>query len=123
MDVLSNIGPELWKSFNIDPRILKIIRFIENNLDKKNNNATLANVIHMAPNSFSRLFRENIGISPHQFLQKRKVAYACELFEHSNKTIEEISLLLGFSDRYHFTRVFTSVTGIPPGLYRSRTLF
>ena len=123
MDVLTNIGPELWKSFNIDPRILKIIRFIENNLDKKNNNATLANVIHMAPNSFSRLFRENTGISPHQFLQKRKVAYACELFEHSNKTIEEMSLLLGFSDRYHFTRVFTSVTGIPPGLYRSRKLF
>lgn len=123
MDVLSNIGPELWKSFNIDPRILKIIRFIEGNLDKKNNNGTLASIIHMAPNSFSRLFRENMGISPHQFLQKRKVAYACELFEHSNKTIEEMSVILGFSDRYHFTRVFTSVTGISPGLYRSRILF
>jgi hypothetical protein len=36
MDVLSNIGPELWKSFNIDPRILKIIRYIENNLGEKN---------------------------------------------------------------------------------------
>lgn len=123
MDVLSNIGPELWKSFNIDARILKVIRYIENNLGEKNENKTLAEVVHMAPNSFSRLFRENIGITPHQFLQKRKVAYACELFEHSDKTIEEMATLLGFSDRYHFTRVFTSVTGVSPGLYKSRTLF
>ena len=123
MDVLSNIGPELWKSFNIDPRILKIIRYIENNVGEKNSNETLANFIHMAPNSFSRLFRENMGISPHQFLQKRKVAYACELFEHSDKTIEDMAAILGFSDRYHFTRVFTSVTGVSPGLYKSRTLF
>lgn len=123
MDVLSNIGPELWKSFNIDPRILNVIRYIENNLAEKNENKTLAEVIHMAPNSFSRLFRENMGITPHQFLQKRKVAYACELFEHSDKTIEEMATLLGFSDRYHFTRVFTSVTGVSPGLYKSRTLF
>jgi len=123
MDVLSNIGPELWKSFNIDPRILNVIRYIENNLGEKNENKTLAEVIHMAPNSFSRLFRENMGITPHQFLQKRRVAYACELFEHSDKTIEEMATLLGFSDRYHFTRVFTSVTGVSPGLYKSRTLF
>lgn len=123
MEVLSNIGPELWKSFNIDPRILNVIRHIENNLGEKNSNETLANLIHMAPNSFSRLFRENMGITPHQFLQKRKVANACELFEHSNKTIKEIAMLLGFSDRYHFTRVFTSVTGVSPGSYKSRTLF
>ena len=123
MDALSNIGPELWKSFNIDPRILSVIRHIENNLSEKNENKTLAKVIHMAPNSFSRLFRENMGITPHKFLQKRKVAYACELFEHSDKTIEEMAILLGFSDRYHFTRVFTSITGVSPGTYKSRMLF
>jgi AraC-like DNA-binding protein len=60
------------------------------------NNKTLAEVIHMAPNSFSRLFRENMGITPHQFLQKRKVAYACELFEHSIKQLKKWLFFWGF---------------------------
>lgn len=123
MEVLSSIGPELWKSVNTDSRVLKVIRFIENNIGKKNSNTELAEVINMAPNSFSRLFKENMGVTPHHFLQKRKVAYACELFEYTDKTIEEMAALLGFSDRYHFTRVFTAITGVSPGSYRTRILF
>ncbi len=123
MEVLSCIGPELWRSVNTDSRVLKVIRFIENNIGKKNSNAELAEVIYMAPNSFSRLFKENMGVTPHQFLQKRKVAYACELFEFTDKTIEDIAVILGFSDRYHFTRVFTTITGVSPGSYRKRILF
>ena len=73
----------------------------------------------MAPNSFARLFKEEINITLHNFIQKRKIARACNLFEHSNKTIEDVTFELGFSDRYHFSRVFKSITGITPAVYKS----
>jgi AraC-like DNA-binding protein len=73
----------------------------------------------MAPNSFARLFKEEMNITLHSFIQNRKIAKACEIFEHTNETIESISFKLGFSDRYHFSRVFKSITGISPALYRS----
>ncbi|AUC21495.1 MULTISPECIES: AraC family transcriptional regulator [Polaribacter] len=118
-EVLTNIGPELWKAINIDDRVLKVIRFIEANISKKLTNTEIAAIVNMAPNSFARLFKEEMHITLHNFIQNRKIARSCELFEHTNKTIEDVAFNLGFSDRYHFSRVFKLVTGLTPGIYKS----
>jgi AraC-like DNA-binding protein len=118
-EALTNIGPELWKTINIDERILKVIRYVEVNIDKKLSNPKIAETINMAPNSFARLFKEEMKITLHTFIQNRKIAKACELFEHTSQTIEDVSFNLGFSDRYHFSRVFKSVTGLTPASYKS----
>ncbi|MFB9051579.1 helix-turn-helix domain-containing protein [Formosa undariae] len=117
-EALTNIGPELWKAINIDERVLKVIRYIEININKKLSNSELASIINMAPNSFARLFKIEMNITLHSFIQNRKIAKACELFEHTNKTIEEVSFVLGFSDRFHFSRVFKSVIGLSPASYK-----
>ncbi|MBU2939830.1 AraC family transcriptional regulator [Lacinutrix sp. C3R15] len=118
-ETLTNIGPELWKTINMDDRVLKVIRFVEMNVNKKLSNAEIADVVNMASNSFARLFKQEMNISVHNFIQNRKIAKACDLFEHSNNTIEEVAFNLGFSDRYHFSRVFKSVTGLTPAVYKS----
>lgn len=118
-EALTNIGPELWKTINIDERVLRVIRYIENNIDKKLSNPEMASTINMAPNSFARLFKEEMNITLHSFIQNRKIAKACELFEHTSQTIEDIAFNLGFSDRFHFSRVFKSVTGLTPAIYKS----
>ena len=118
-EALTNIGPELWKAINIDERVLKVIRYIEINIDKKLSNPEMAGITNMASNSFARLFKEEMNITLHHFIQNRKIAKACELFEHTNQTIEDVSFNLGFSDRYHFSRVFKSVTGLTPAVYKS----
>ncbi|MCG9792316.1 AraC family transcriptional regulator [Flavobacterium algicola] len=118
-EAISNIGPKLWKTITIDSRVLTVHRYIEANIDKKLSNSELADIINMAPNSFARLFKDEMKITLHNFIQNRKIAKACELFEHSNETIENVSDILGFADRYHFSRVFKSVTGISPAVYKS----
>ena len=82
-------------------------------------NSKLAAHVNMAPNSFARLFKEEMNITLHNFIQNRKIARSCELFEHTTKTIEDVAFDLGFSDRYHFSRVFKLVTGLTPGIYKS----
>lgn len=116
---LTNIGPELWKVINIDERVLKVIRYIEINIEKKLSNPKIAEIANMAPNSFARLFKEEMNITIQYFIQNRKMAKACDIFEQTNDSIEEVSFKLGFSDRYHFSRVFKSVIGLTPATYRS----
>lgn len=117
--VLSNIGPELFKTLSLDYRILKVIRHIENNITENLTNSDLAAKANMATNSFSRLFKQKMNITLHNFIVKRKISQACKLLLHTNKSIEEVSYSLGFSDRHHFSRVFKKVTGITPSLYKS----
>lgn len=118
-ETLTNIGSELWKTINIDERVLEVIRYIEANINKKLKNPEIASIVNMASNSFARLFKEEMHITLHNFIQNRKIAKACELFEHTNKTIEDVAFDLGFSDRYHFSRIFKQVTGLTPANYKS----
>jgi len=119
LDVLSSLEKELWNTINIDDRVLKVLRIIEINMNEKFTNKSLADEVNMAPNSFARLFKNEMGFTLHSFIQKRKIARACQLFDHSSDTIDQVSYLLGFSDRYHFSRVFKTITGIPPAKYKS----
>ena len=36
----------------------------------------------MNPNSFTRLFKKEMNIAPHTFIQNRKIAKALDIFEH-----------------------------------------
>lgn len=121
-EILSNMDNELWQTINIDQRVLKILRHIEFNMSENLSNESLASEVNMAPNSFAKLFKKEIKITLHNFVQKRKMARACELFDHSDKTIKEVAFILGYSNRYHFSRVFKSITSATPATYRLGTV-
>jgi AraC-like DNA-binding protein len=118
-EVLANIGPELFNTLRIDNRILKAIRFVEEHITEKLTNQNVASEVDMATNSFSRLFKEKMNITLHNFIVKRKISKACKLLLHSQMNIQEISDVLGFSDRHHFSRVFKKLIGITPSRYKS----
>ena len=118
-ETLSHIGPELFKTLNIDDSVLNVIRYIENNISDDLSNTKLAEVANMATNSFSRLFKQKMNITLHNFIMKRKISRSCKILTHTNNNIEEVSYSLGFSDRHHFSRVFKLITGITPSAYKS----
>lgn len=118
-DILSNIGTNIFEALNVDYRILKVIRHLENHIEKNPTNSELASVANMATNSFSRLFTKKMNITLHTYVMKRKIAQSCDLILHSNKSIAEIASDVGFSDRHHFSKVFKAITGTTPVVYRS----
>ena len=74
----------------------------------------------MAINSFARVFKEEIGIPPQQFVRERRVQKTSILLHHTSETIEEIARLSGFCDRFHLARVFKEVTSYSPAQYRKQ---
>ena len=117
-EMISMIPGAEWDILQKDARILDSINFIENNPKANLTNDQLAQKAQLATNSFTRLFYHEIGISPQRFVKNKRIDHACVLLHHSQKSIEEIAALIGFADRYHFSRIFKQVTGIPPAMYR-----
>ncbi|WP_028315060.1 AraC family transcriptional regulator [Desulfatibacillum aliphaticivorans] len=76
----------------------------------------LAGVACLSPFYFQRLFLENAGISPHDFLIQYRIKKARKMLEQGS-SLADAALDVGFADQSHFTRAFKRVTGISPGRY------
>ncbi|MFK8265532.1 helix-turn-helix domain-containing protein [Capnocytophaga cynodegmi] len=116
-EFISQLNSTLWDSARMDKRVLTVIRYIDRNISQNYTNDELASLVHMATNSFSRLFHNVMEIPLQLFIKERKINNACGLFDHSELSIEEVAHQLGFADRYHFSRIFKQIRGVSPGEY------
>ena len=117
-DLLSFIPGSSWDLMSKDYRILQVLGHIESNLGDKLTNRSLAGHARLATNAFNRLFTEEVGTSPQKYVKKKKIDRACSLLHHSNYSIEKVAAETGFADRYHFSKIFKSLTGLSPAKYR-----
>ena len=60
--------------------------------------------------------------SPKQIISEYLLQEACNMLEGTRLTIQQISLLLGFSSQAQFSRFFSREQGISPQAYRFRDI-
>ncbi len=105
----------------IAPRRLRLVLdHIEENLACDLSLAELAVVAAMSPCRFARAFRESMGLPPHQFVLRKRIARARALLEAGSAPLSEISASLGFDSQSHFTDVFRKLVGTTPAAYRAQ---
>jgi AraC family transcriptional regulator len=80
--------------------------------------AELARECDLSHRHFCRAFRHSVGSSPHSYMQARRIELAKELLSKSDSSLGEVGLICGFADQSHFTRVFTQIAGVTPGVWR-----
>jgi AraC-like DNA-binding protein len=78
----------------------------------------LAEQCGLSTHHFARAFRQSTGVPPHRWLLRHRVGCARKLLRNPALSLAEIALACGFADQSHFTRVFTSVVRLSPGLWR-----
>ena len=96
----------------------EILAYINENIDKKISIDALAKKLYLHPNYFIKYFKKSFGISPAKFINKKKTALACDMLCAEGLNISEIATQLGYSDIYHFSKVFKKYTGFSPAYYR-----
>ena len=78
----------------------------------------LATLTHFDPAYLSRLFDRFVGESPHEMLTRLKMNEAAAHLIRGRYTVKEVAARVGFSDPYHFSRVFKKHHGIPPARFQ-----
>lgn len=98
----------------------QVCEYMNANLSSDISLAQLARIAGMSSYHFARLFRQRMGVSPHQYLISRRVARARDLLMESSRPLAEISHEVGYESQSHFTAVFRKSTGLTPKVFRSR---
>ncbi len=62
----------------------------------------------------NRVFTRDMGITPTDYLKKKKLNYAQELILHSDMSMSEIAFKIGYSGYSHFSDFFKSMTSFTP---------
>jgi AraC family transcriptional regulator len=100
-------------------RLRRVTEYIQQNVDKDLRLADLAALVFMSPYHFARLFKGSTGVPPHRFVVRQRIARASAFLATPERSIAEVSRMVGFRTPSHFTTVFRRVTGVTPRGYRT----
>ena len=68
----------------------------------------------MSASSLQRAFREHLGLSPKQYLDKQRMNRAFELLADGGMSVKQTAYACGFTDEKYFSRAFKKKYGYPP---------
>jgi AraC family transcriptional regulator len=78
----------------------------------------LAAFIGLSGSHFCRAFKSTFGVSPRDYVARRRIEVAQGLMLTTDDTLSAIALSCGLSDQSHFTRMFHRIVGETPNAWR-----
>ena len=101
-------------------RLKPVLETIDQDPFKHWSRAALAAMIELSSSRFADLFKQTVGISPQEYIKRKRMETAkCALLSDPSP-IQKIAKALGFYDQFHFSRQFKEVIGVSPSAIRKQ---
>lgn len=104
-------------------KVARVIDYIETNLTNKFDLDMIADAVHYSKYHLHRMFSETLGITLHEYIQRRQLTEAAKLLVFSEKSILDIALLSGYGSQQAFHGIFKSMYKLSPNQYRENEKF
>jgi AraC family transcriptional regulator len=95
-----------------------VLEYIDAYLSLNLNGNAIAGIAGLSKYHFGKAFRQRTGMTLHGYVLARRIGRAQELLVKSGLPLAAVAEAAGFSNQSHFTSVFSTRMGIPPGSYR-----
>lgn len=96
----------------------RLIEDIDINLAVPLRAESIAGTVGLSAGHFARKFQHSAGMSLGRFTNSRRIGMSLAMLRQSTVSLAGIALDLGFVSQSHFTRLFSSHTGISPEKFR-----
>ncbi|MCX7842883.1 MAG: AraC family transcriptional regulator [Clostridia bacterium] len=98
-----------------------VISFFNDNYMRQISLESISKNMYLSPAYISKVFKEETGDSPINYLISLRLSKAKELLKEGRTTIKEAAEAVGYIDVYHFSKLFKKHYGFPPShVIRSR---
>lgn len=104
----------------LDARVHQAMDYLCAHLHEEITLATLASICCLSASRLSHLFQEQLGITPHQFLEQQRIRRAKQLLELTPHPVQRVAQEVGYSSQCYFSNRFKRHVGISPRQYRQR---
>ncbi len=92
----------------------QVMEYVNEHLHQEIKLAELAALTQLSPYHFLRLFKQSVGVTPHQYILQCRIKKAKFLLQHSELSIADIATSVGFCDQSHLNRYFKRIVGVTP---------
>lgn len=103
--------------------IAAAISYVETHLNEKLDLDTVASAVRYSKYHLHRMFTDTVGITLHDYIQRRQLTEAAKLLVFSEKPIIEIALIGGYESQQAFSSIFKSMYKQTPLEYRQNENF
>ncbi len=117
-DVALNFS-HILNSPSFSTEVSNAIYYISDNLTANLTVSEIATAVNIANSTLSAKFKREVGVSVGEYVDYRLILSAMELLTTTEKSISEISDILGYCDQFYFSRRFKRRYGISPQKFRN----
>lgn len=104
----------------MDPRIARVVKHLEEDLEISPSLAELASVAYLSLSQLKMLFKNETGKTPGKYLLTRRMEKAKALLVHTDYPVTLIAEQVGYQDLSAFSHRFTSYFGFSPRKLRAK---
>jgi AraC-like DNA-binding protein len=108
---------ELWRlplSRKISRRVRRMADYLDHNYQKNISRSDIGKHFGLSPEYVNTLFKKELGITPTEYLHRRRIYTAYNLIVLQNYSVKEAAEEVGFCDQFYFSRIFKRITGKTP---------
>ena len=119
--IVKNQKNILDEYYSINTTLINSIRdYIDDHLNKNLSIKKICDIFLINRTTLSKQFKKNTGVTISKYIREIRISQAKYSLLKTNKSIKDISQMVGFQDQASFTKMFKSVTGLSPLKYRTK---
>ena len=104
-------------------KVQAAIDYIEDHLTEKLDLDVIAGAVHYSKYHLHRVFSKTVGLTLHEYRNRRQLTEAAKLLVFSERTILDIALQAGYESQQAFTAAFSAMYKQSPSQYRENEKF
>jgi AraC-like DNA-binding protein len=104
-------------------KVQAAIDYIEDHLTEKLDLDVIAGAVHYSKYHLHRVFSKTVGLTLHEYRNRRQLTEAAKLLVFSEGPILDIALLAGYESQQAFTTAFSAMYKQSPSQYRENEKF